>query len=97
MLPIPGGVDEGDRALLGTASEIRQPSGLLGEFRPVAAAELVPTFRLMAEPFAQFGARCDLPDPLVEPGIRLADSARPQAIDEDSCAVRSFGRSVRAL
>ena len=97
MLPISGRVDEGDRALLGTAAEIRQPFCLLGEFGAVAAAELVPTFGIMAEPSAQFRTWRDFLDPLVEPGLRLADAARPQAIDENSCAVRPFGRIVRAL
>lgn len=97
MLPISGRVDEGDRALLGTAAEIRQPSNLLGEFGAVTSAELVPTVGIMAEPSAQSCTWRDLPDPLVEPGFRLADAAWPQPIDEDSSAIRSFGRIVHAL
>src|SRR6185295_10595900 len=67
------------------------------ELRAVAATKLVPAVRVMAEPGAQLGARRDLLEPFVEPGLRLADAARPQPVDEDPCAVRSFGRLVGAL
>jgi hypothetical protein len=79
-----GRIDEGDRALMGTATELVQRFCVLGEFVAVSAAELVPTFGIMAEPGAQLCARGDLLDPVVEPGVCLADAARPQAIDENS-------------
>jgi len=66
----------------------------MGELGAVAAAELVPAVRIMAEPSAELGARRDVLDPFVEPGFRLADPARPQAVDEDSCAVTFFGRLI---
>lgn len=97
VVPIPGCIDEGDGALLGTATEIVQQFCVLGEFGVVSAAEFVPTFGIMAEPGAQLCAWSDLLDPVVEFGVSLADTARPEAIDEDSYAVRSFGRIVRAL
>ena len=51
----------------------------------------------MAEPCAQLGAWRDLLDPFVEPGLRLADAARPQAIHQDLCAVRLSGGSYARL
>ena len=97
VIPIPGRIDEGDRALMGAATQIVQRFCVLSEFIAVSAAELVPTFGIMAEPGAQLCAWCDLLDPVVEPGVRFADAARPQTIDENSCAVRSCRRIVRAL
>ena len=94
---VPCRIDEGDRALAGTAAEILQRLRMLGEFRAVATAELVPAVGVMTEPGAQLGARCDLLDPFVEPGFRLADPARPQAIDEDTRAVGFFGRLIGSL
>ena len=68
-----------------------------GELRAVAAAELVPTCRIVAEPRAQLRAWCDLLDPFVEPGFRLADPSRPQAVNEDSCAVGFLRRFIGPL
>src|SRR5919107_176139 len=90
---VPGLVDEGDRTLAGAAAEILQHLWLMGELRPVAAAKLVPALGVMPEPRAEPGARRDLLEPFVEPGFRLADSARPQAVDQNSCA-RGFVRRV---
>ena len=97
VVPIPGPVDKGDRPLMGTATENVQRFCTLSEFIAVSAPELVPTFGIMAEPGAQLGAWGDLFHPVVEPSARLADATRPQAIDENSCAVRSCRRIVRAL
>ena len=91
---VPGRIDEGDRTLAGAAAEILQYLRMPGEFRAVAAAELVPAVRVMAEPGAELGARRDLLDPFVEPGFGLADAAWPQAVDEDSRAVAFFGRFI---
>ena len=94
---VPGRIDEGDRTLAGAAAEILQYLRVIGELRAVPAAKLVPACRVMAEPCAEFGARRDLLEPFVEPGFRLADSARPQAVDEDSCAVGFLGRFIGPL
>ena len=97
VVPIRRRINEGDRALVGTAAEIGQPFCVLGDFVAVSAAELVPMFGSMAEPGAQLCAWGDLLDPVVKLGVRLADPARPQTIDENSDAIRSFGRIVGAL
>ena len=97
MIAVPGCIDEGDWALMGTATEIVQQFCALGELDVVSTAKLVPTFRIMAEPNAELRAWSDLLDPLVELGVSLTDTARPQPIDEDSCAVRLFRRLIDAL
>ena len=94
---VPGRIDEGDRALARTTAQVLQYFWMPGELRAVAAAKLVPAFRVMAEPCAQLRARRDLLDPLVELRFGLADAARPQVIDQDPCAVRPFGRIISAL
>ena len=84
VVPVPGRIDEGDRAFSGTATEIGQRFCVLGELFAVPAAKLVPMFGIMAEPSAQLCAWGNFLDPVVEPGVRLADAARPQPIDENS-------------
>lgn len=70
---------------------------MLGDFRAVAAAELVPAFGIMIEPSAQLGAGCDVLDPFGELGFDLADAPRPQAIYEDSRAVVFSGWFISSL
>lgn len=51
----------------------------------------------MTEPCAKFGARRDLLDPFVEPGFRLADPSRPQAVNEDSRVIAFLSRLIGPL
>ena len=94
---VPGRIDEGDRTLAGAAAQILQRILVMGQLRAVAAAKLVPAVGVMTEPSAELGARRNLLDPFVEPGFRLADSARPQAVDQYSCAVGFLSRFVGPL
>ena len=94
---IPGRINEGDRALARAAAKLLQRFRMLVELRAVAAAELLPAVGVMAEPTAELGARRDLLEPFVELGFRLADSARPQAVDKYSCAVGFLRRFVGPL
>ena len=92
-----GRVDERDWAFAGTPMEIPKGFGSTGELQAIAAAELVPALRVVAEPPAQIGGWRDFLDPLVELGLGLSKTARPQAIDEDSSAVCCSGRVISAL
>lgn len=97
MNVIAGRVDERDRAIAGTTAKILQRLGMPGELRPIAAAELLPTFRIMSEPGAQLSGRRDLLDPLVEHRLCLAEAARPQAIYKNANAVRPFRWLISSL
>ena len=92
-----GRVDERDWAFAGTPMEIPKGFGSTGELQAIAAAELVPALRVVSEPPAQIGGWRDFLDPLVQLGLGLAKTARPQAIDEDSSAVCCYGRIISAL
>jgi hypothetical protein len=76
---------------------VLQQFGPTGELGTVAAPELAPTFRVVSEPFAKLGARRDLLEPLVEPGFRLADPARPKAVNQDAVAILGLRRVVGSL
>ena len=94
---VPGRVDQRHWAFAGTAVEVPKGFGMPGELQAVAAAELIPALRIMSEPPAQIRSWRDFLDPLVQLGLGLAKTARPQAIDEDSSAVCRFGRVICAL
>ena len=60
---------------------------VLAEFGAVALTKFGPTFRVVAEPFAQLRARCKVAQPIMQRGIPLLDAARPDAIHEHAAAV----------
>src|SRR5690606_5011273 len=53
VLPVAGSVHEGHRSLDQIAAQSRQPGVVGGQFLEVAAAEVVPAGRVLAEPAAQ--------------------------------------------
>lgn len=57
------------------------------QFRGVAAFEFRPFFRIMLVPAAQFAGEGQLFAPIVDPQLIFADSARPEAIDENPSAI----------
>src|SRR5690606_19323866 len=59
----------------------------------VLLAERVPSFRRVAKPFTQLGARRNVLEPLVDAGFVLARAARPDPVDEHARSVR-FRRLV---
>jgi hypothetical protein len=58
------------------------------QFLPKAAPELFPPVGVVAKPPSQLVTRGDLLYPVIEVEIVLADSARPDAIDQQPCTVR---------
>jgi hypothetical protein len=92
-----GPVDERHWSLAGTASKTLEGFGMLDELCAIAASELIPALRIMAEPPPQIGGGRNFLDPIVQLGLCLAEAARPQAIYQDSRAVCSCGRVIRAL
>jgi hypothetical protein len=90
-------VDECHGSIAGTTPETLEGVGMPCELFKIAAPELVPTLRIMAEPRPQIGGGGNFLEPLVQLGLCLAEAARPQSIYEDSRAVCSLGRVIRAL
>src|SRR5581483_7855798 len=90
-------VDERQRTFLREGPQLAQQLVLLRELRPVAAAELLPTLRVVREPFAQLVTGSDFLHPLGEGGVGFLQSTRPQAIDENARSIARRGCLVGAL
>src|SRR3954454_7899529 len=58
------------------------------ELLPITSGELGPPLDIVAVPLAQLGGRSDVAEPEVDRGDRPAQATRPEAVDEDSIAVR---------
>ena len=63
----------------------------------VAAAELVPSTRIMPKPAAQLGAGRDVLHPFVKSKGLLGDCARPEPVDENANAVIGSRRFISPL
>src|SRR5215469_13176818 len=81
------GVDEGQRSLPGELPQATDELAFLRELRLVAAAELLPARRIVAEPFAQLVAGRDLLHPLRDARVGFLHAPWPQPIDEDPSSV----------
>ena len=80
------------RPASGEVSE-RPPRVRFGaEFGGVALLKFVPLGRVVGEPLPQRVARGDIPKPAVEAGVFLAQSTRPEPIDQEAGAVGRRGR-----
>src|SRR5262252_5938978 len=79
-----------DRAPPRQFSELVELSRMLLQLRGVAAAELLPALRVVTEPAPEFAARGDILHPMGNAGVCLAQSARPEPIDQHAHTV--FGR-----
>jgi hypothetical protein len=69
VLGVPGGIDEGERAIARSPPELGEPRAFVTKLLDVAAAELLETTRFVPEPFPEFCARRQLPLPLIELGL----------------------------
>lgn len=74
-----------------------QPRRLLAKLEPIAFAKFVPSSRVMAEPLAKLGARRQLAQPIIESGIPLLDTARPDAIHQHAITIGQCRRVVDPL
>ena len=81
----------------GRAGERRNRHRVVVQFFAVTADELAPALRLMPEPSAQRDARRDVFQPEVDRGVRFAEAAGPEPIDEHADAVVFRRRRVRAF
>ena len=63
----------------------------------ISLPELVPLFGIMSEPFPKLGARRDVLQPDVDPGLFFCKAARPEPVDEDPRAVAPLRGFVNAL
>ncbi len=59
-LTVPGAIQERDASTCGTLSQRIQLGCVLAEFGAVAPTKFGPTFRVVAKPLSQLGARCKL-------------------------------------
>lgn len=57
------------------------------DLRGISPAELLPTGGIMSEPFSQLRAWCQLLHPIIDCGIGLPHSTRPQPVNQDTLAV----------
>src|SRR6185437_9973615 len=71
--------------------------GIRFQLVKVAAAELVPLGRIVAEPLAKFGTGPDFFQPAFDLKRSLLDPPGPQALHQKSITVRTAGRIVRAF
>src|SRR5690606_30082651 len=78
-------------------AELFEQRRMLFELAPVAALELVPAGRIVAEPLPQLGAGSDLLEPQVDMGAGLRHAARPEPIDQHSRAVTAVEGVVDAF
>src|SRR6185312_7632662 len=90
-------VDERQRTFLREGPQLAEQLVLLRELRAVAAAELLPTLRVVREPFAQLVTGSDFLHPLGEGSVGFLQSTRPQAIDENTRSIARRGCLVGAL
>jgi hypothetical protein len=97
VLAVVGGIDEGKRAVPSPAPQLREPRALLAKLLGVAAAELLKAAWFVPKPLPQLGAWSKLALPLIEAGLVARDAARPEAVDQDSIAVRRRRGLIRAL
>src|SRR5262245_30456339 len=74
-----------------------QKLGVLLHLCGIAAAEFIPTARIMAKPLAEFGARRDVLHPLINSYSLLRESAWPQPINENPHAVFRRRQLIRTL
>jgi hypothetical protein len=91
------GEDQSDPAMPGKFAQPIQFVRMPPDLRLVTASKFLPAFRIMAEPFSQFGAGRDLFHPFIDGRIRLLYSARPKPVDQDSRAVIGRGRLIGSL
>src|SRR6478752_1282851 len=84
-------INQGYRALTGRLQE-RLPYLCSGpKFSPVAAPELVPFGRVVAEPFSQLCTGSNILEPAVQWQRTLSDSTGPQALYQKPPAIRRGG------
>src|SRR5262249_19608331 len=84
-------------AFLRKRAQVRDRNLVRFQLGAIAATEFLETRRIVTEPFAQSWRRRDVLEPLVERGLLLAHTARPDAIDKNARAVGSCRFFVHAL
>jgi hypothetical protein len=97
VLRVTRGVDEGKRALAGPPPELRQPGASAAKLLEVAVAKLLEATGVMREPLPELRARRQFRFPLIELGPLSRDPTWPEAVDQDSVAVRGGRRFVRTF
>ena len=78
---------QSDRAVPRPAPQVAHHFGMVRQLASIAALELAPALRFVAEPGPQLAAGGDVFHPLVDPQCRFAHSARPQPVNQDALAI----------
>jgi hypothetical protein len=81
----------------GALAQCLQQQSLSAQLCAVAAGEFRPAFQVTVKPGAQRRTRCELREPGIETSALLADTARPEPIDEHPIAIVTRGGVVDAL
>src|SRR5690606_6031003 len=97
VLLVARGAEEGHVAAAAELAERFERRAVALELRLVPLAKLLPPVHGMTEPFAQLRARRDVLQPIVERGLLLAQTARPDSIHENPASVGCGGLVVYTL
>ncbi len=81
VLGIFRGKEQCDGMLSGFLREFLDSLTLIIQFRGIPLFELLPTDRIVSEPFAQLSAGRDVLEPFVDPRFRLFEPARPEPVN----------------
>src|SRR5437763_7557313 len=68
---------------------------MLAELHNISLAKFVPTGRIVPKPFSELGAWREFLHPMINAGVRLLHTARPQPVNQDSGAIFGGGALVR--
>src|SRR6476469_1027790 len=93
---IPGCVDECDAPPPRKFPKLGQRLAVL-QLGAISLLELRPSDRIVPEPLAQLGGRCDLLEPEIDSGLGLGQTSWPEAIDKDALAIAACRRFISAL
>src|SRR6266571_1723291 len=97
VLSILRGKEQCDGMLSGFLRQFLDSFTLIIQFGRILLFELLPTDRIVSEPFAQPSARREILEPFADPRFRLFEPAWPDAVNEHAPAIGRGRLVVNAL